>query len=297
MSMKKLLLPLILLFATYCIGQNNGMYTSFGKPLPDWVNSAPIPTNDTYYYKVFKGTGITELEARNQAVAMAFQQADAYTGTRVNVSDIYKALEKGTSIEVMSSTFSIPIYIACEASKKNKDGAWNYWLLCQIATKGNITPLFNRHFDGCNTYTNFGKLKKRYDARAIAASTFIPGMGQMLKGQYGAGCGFLFSELALFCGGTACYFLADKQNDIMTKRGTSYDDYNAAKNKKNTYNIAMYCCFGAGAALHIANMCHAYMCFDKKLAKRLSAFEPAIIPINEYSQPNYALGISWHHDF
>lgn len=138
---------------------------------------------------------------------------------------------------------------------------------------------------------------KKNDKKAIAASTFIPGLGQMLKGQYGAGCGFLFGELALFGGGTACYFLENKQTDIMSKRGISYDDYITAKNNKQTYKIAMYCCFATGAALHIANMCHAYCCRSKRMMRDKVFLEPSIIPINDYANINYALGVKVQYNF
>lgn len=285
---------------------------------PDWFFSAPKPENATYMYVVEHGEGATKREAINLALARVFQSTANHIGSIVSTADITKAINEGTSYEVLAQSMRIPINKVCEFPKQNKDDSWTVYILCQVAKNAYVSPdfepcihctersLYDKRLEEYEKYVKDSidnakrtaeVLQKKSNARAIAASTFIPGVGQMLKGQYGAGCGFLFGELALFGGGTACYFMADKQNDIMTKRGTSYDDYNAAKNKKKTYNIAMYCCFGAGAALHIVNMCHAYMCSDKKLAKGLSAFEPTIIPINEYSQPNYALGISWHHEF
>lgn len=256
---------------------------------PDWVHvQLPTRTNSTYFYQVFTiEDAANRTEAEDKAERMAYQAAAKNQGIYIDAATL--------SIAEMEKKIFLRQRCAYKEVKNDRN---IYHFLYQISESGRTKP----QYDDCDCNdTHLGKQKilervKKSNARAITASTFIPGMGQMLKGQYGAGCGFLLGEIALFGGGTACYFLADKQNDIMIKRGTSYDDYNAAKNKKNTYNIAMYCCFGAGATLHIVNMCHAYMCFDKKLAKRLSAFEPAIIPINEYSQPNYALGISWHHN-
>ena len=121
------------------------------------------------------------------------------------------------------------------------------------------------------------------------ASAFIPGMGQMLKKQGGSGAAFLISEVALFGGGTACYFLGQEQSKIMKSAGTSYDEYVKAKNTKNTLDIAMYCCFGVGAAVHIANMVHAWFVENKNFPGRI-AFVPAIIPVNELSCPSYAMG-------
>ncbi len=285
---------------------------------PDWVFSAPKPENATYLYTVDHGEGATKREAINQALARVFQSTANRIGSVISTADIAKAINEGTSYEVLAQSMRIPVNKVCEFPKQNKDDSWTVYILCQVAKNAYVTPDFepcthctehsfydkrleeyeNFVKDSINQIENTAKmLRKKSNARAIAASTFIPGVGQMLKGQGGAGFGFLFGELVLFGGGTACYFIADKQNNLMMQRDISYDDYIKAKNLKKTYNIAMYCCFGAGAALHIVNMCHAYMCADKKLTKTLSAFEPTIIPINEYSQPNYALGISWHHNF
>lgn len=285
-------------------------------PLPDWVLEKPQRSNTTFYYHVEKGTGETETEARNAAYTQAFMQVALKLGIPLNTEDISEAVANGTNVKLLSQRFTIPMNVVCYCSRKDEAmGGWNYWILCQVPEIGHADNVRFDDFNDCykhDKYIEFQERKeaeaekrrqdslqivKSNNARAIAASSFIPGMGQMLKGQYGAGAGFLIGELALFGSGTACYFLADKQNNLMAQRGISYDEYNNAKNLKKTYNIAMYCCFGAGAALHIVNMCHAYMCFDKKLAKRLSAFEPAIIPTNEYSNTNFAVGVKWHHEF
>ena len=58
---------------------------------------------------------------------------------------------------------------------------------------------------------------------------------------------------------------------------------------KNTLDIAMYAAFGAGVAVHVGNMVHAWVVEDKNLKQNFS-FVPAIIPSNEYSIPSYAYG-------
>ena len=126
------------------------------------------------------------------------------------------------------------------------------------------------------------------NATALVASTFIPGMGQMLKKQGGSGAAFLISELAIFGGGTACYFLGQNQTSIM-KTTSSYEEFKNAKKMKNTYDIAMYSAFGIGAAVHVANMVHAWLVKDKNMPAHIS-FVPALIPTNEYSAPSYAMG-------
>lgn len=277
------------------------------RPIPDWVFERPVRSNQTFYYHVEKATAETEMEARNAAYTQAFMQAALHLGIPLNTEDISTAIQSGQNVTMLSQRFTIPIHVVCYFSRKQADGSgWTFWILCQIAESGAIEPRFD-DFNDCYKFDKFKHMKDvqadaikakkaKSDTRAIVASTFIPGMGQMLKGQYGAGAGFLLGEVALFGGGTAFYFMADKQNKVMTEIGVSYDDYNNAKNLKNSYNIAMYCCFAAGAALHIVNMCHAYFVVDKKL-EPLTAFEPVIIPTYRNAQPSYAVGISWHHQF
>ena len=132
-------------------------------------------------------------------------------------------------------------------------------------------------------------MRKKSNTNAIIASAFIPGTGQMLKGHGGKGAAFLVCELALFGGGTACYFMGQEQLKIMKSTNTTYEQYYQARNKKNTIDIAMFTCFGVGAAVHIGNMVHAWYVKDKKLAQNIT-FAPAIIPTNEYTTPSYAYG-------
>lgn len=131
--------------------------------------------------------------------------------------------------------------------------------------------------------------RKRTDTNALVASLFIPGMGQMLKKRGGSGAAFLVSEVALFGGGTACYFLGQEQLKTMKAAGTSYNSYKEAKDMKGTLDIAMYTCFGVGIAVHIANMVHAWYVKDKHLPISI-AFVPAVIPTNELSTPSFATG-------
>ena len=288
-------------FGTYA--SNNPCDQYEGRPMPDWVMGAtPEPHNSSYYYKVFEGANSDREVARNQAIKKAFQQAMTFISVGVRTDEVFAAIDKeGYDMNVISETFSIPIYFTCEFAKRTPDGTkWIYWILCQIAVRGNIVPQFNTHFSECNTHHIWDKEKEdcmkgitdaenKSNGRALAASTFIPGLGQMLKGQGGSGAAFLISELALFGGGTACYFLGAEQAKIMKAPGTSYSEYQNAKKMKNVYDIVMFSAFGVGAAVHIANMVHAWYVKDKKAPVNFT-FVPAIIPVNELSSPSYAVG-------
>lgn len=278
------------------------------KPIfrPDWVFEAPRPSNGTYVYVVEHGEGNTKREALNQALGRVFQSTANRIGQIISTNEVNKAVQAGTDYEVIARNMKVPINKVCEFPIQDTlTNSWTMYVLCQVAKAGNITPEFEAT-DECTKHTRFEaamikwksdqaaiaaakqKEVQRSNARAIVASTFIPGMGQMLKKQGGSGAAFLISELILFGGGTACHFLGEEQANIM-KTTKDYSEYKNAKNMKNTLDIAMYTAFGVGAAVHIANMVHAWYVKDKHLSKDIT-FTPTIIPTNEYSTPSYAVG-------
>lgn len=139
--------------------------------------------------------------------------------------------------------------------------------------------------------------KKQIDGIALAASFFVPGAGQMYKGEGGKGAGILIGEVALVGGGVTCYFLGKKQLEIMQGRTIEYNAFNTAKKNYETMRIVSYTCYGAAATLYIFNLCHAYLMHPsekEKVKKRLGvggvAFYPAVLPINEFSNSSYAMG-------
>lgn len=265
---------------------------------PDWTFEKPITNNVTFYYHVERATAQNEHEARNLALSQAFMQAAMRVGVAVDIEDINSAITQGTNLSVISERYEIPISIVCAYPEKREDGSVCYWILCQIAKRGGIIPSYE-DFSDCYKFDKYHNIMatingqqqeqiRKSNTRAIVASTFIPGMGQMFKKQGGAGSAFLISELILFGGGTACHFLGEEQAKIM-KTTKDYSEYKNAKNMKNTMNIAMYTAFGVGAAVHIANMVHAWYVKDKNLSKDIT-FIPTIIPTNEYSTSSYAVG-------
>lgn len=301
-------IPFMLLLLAIIAGSNDIYAQAKRRPLPDWVFEKPERSNITFYYHVERGWGETETEARNAAYTQAFMQVALKLGIPLNTEDISEAVASGTNVKLLSQRFTIPMNVACYTSRRDEDtGGWNYWLLCQIPEVGYADRARFDDFNECFKFDKYNEFKEKREAEkerlkqdslrnvrdrnttAILASAFVPGMGQMLKGQYGSGAAFLVSEVALFGGGTACYFLGQEQLKIMKASGTSYADYQNAKKMKNTLDIAMWTCFGVGAVVHISNMVHAWYAKDKKAAVNM-AFAPAIIPTNEFSTPSYAMG-------
>lgn len=306
--MRKYIFVLLALLAAGLFCSDIAAQNKKRPPLPDWVFEKPQRSNNTYYYHVEKGWGETETEARNAAYTQAFMQVALKLGIPLNTEDISEAIASGTNIKMLSQRFTIPMNVACFISRPNEEtGGWNYWLLCQIPEIGYADHARFDDFNECFKHERYNtwqaglaaaaekqrqdslRMVRKSNARALAASTFIPGMGQMLKKQGGSGAAFLLSEVIVFGGGAACYYLGKQQTEKMNSFGISYDEYKSAVNMKNKMNIAMYACFGVGATIHIANMVHAWYVKDKNLPVHV-AFVPAIIPINELSNPSYAMG-------
>lgn len=297
----KRFIPFALLLLFIAVGSSNLYAQPKKRPLPDWIFEKPQRSNTTFYYHVEKGTGETEPEARNAAYTQAFMQVALKLGIPLNTEDISEAIASGTNIRMLSQRFTIPINVVCYISRRNEEqGGWDYWLLCQVPEIGYADNVRFDDFSDCYKADKYKELIAKRDAvekervqasntRAIIASTFIPGLGQLIKGQAGAGTAFLVGELVLFGGGTACHFLGQEQKKILENPNTSYEAYSAAKKTKQAYDIAMYTAFGVGAAVHVVNMVNAWLIKDKHLQGN-TTFAPAIIPINEYSQPTYAMG-------
>ena len=286
-----------------CYSQKQPSFKFEGKPVPNWLmGKTPEPDHYSYYYKVFEGVSTDVDAARNQAIVQAFQQALAFVSTTVNSADVYEAIAKGTSLKVVSETFSIPIYFTCEFYKKLPDDKWHYWMLCQIAIRGNIDPHFNTHFTECNTHNIWDhkrdsviqagiKAQKREDGIALVESFFIPGLGQMMKGSaHGKqswmveGASTLVSEVALFSIGAGCYLGAKKQQRLSNEWGIDYDTYTKAVKQKKALMGTSYAFFGLAVALHGFNMYRAYTLREQKNY----AFYPVIIPTEDQ---NFAYGL------
>lgn len=286
-----------------CYSQKQQSFKFEGKPMPDWViGPTPEPDHYSYYYKVFEGVDKDVEKARNQAIVQAFQQAMAFVSTTVNSADVYEAVAKGTSLKVVSETFSIPIYFTCEFYKKLPDEKWHYWMLCQIAIRGNIDPKFNTHFTECNEHEIWNHKKdsirnleiaalKKEDGFALLESFFVPGLGQMMKGSsYNnkswmiEGASTLASEVVLFSVGVGTYLGAKKQENISKQWGIDIDTYNTALKKKKTLLGTSYAFFGLAIATHGINMYRAYTLRENKKY----TFYPTIISIENQ---NLAYGI------
>lgn len=82
---------------------------SLAQDKPGWIYNKPKPTNNSYLYVIESATGKTELAARNQAFAKVLQSTAMRLGQPINSDEISKAVQNGTTFEVISAQYNIPI--------------------------------------------------------------------------------------------------------------------------------------------------------------------------------------------
>lgn len=119
---------------------------------PNWVRRIPNPTNSTYLYVMESAEGTSEISARNQAFARVFQSTAMRLGQPINSDDINRAVQRGTSFDVISRQYNIPINKVCEYTVFDK-GRYVVYILCQVAKAGNISvqfDQFNNCYEGAN---------------------------------------------------------------------------------------------------------------------------------------------------
>jgi len=307
-------IPLILLLLAMIAGNRELYAQTKRRPLPDWVFEKPQRSNSTFYYHVEKGTGETETEARNAAYTQAFMQVALKLGIPLNTEDISEAVASGTNVKLLSQRFTIPMNVACYTSRRNEEiGGWNYWLLCQIPEVGYADRARFDDFNECFKFEKYEAFQKKKDeeqnkhrqdslrnvrstnGKALAASVFIPGVGQMYKANYTEGALTLAGEGILIGGGVTMLALSKQQKKIMNDAsGTlSYADYTTAKNKYNAFRYTSYGFFGAAAVLYGVNLWRAWACTDKRTNHQM-AFYPTLIP---EQNGNLALGLSMNINF
>ena len=251
---------------------------------PDWLMEKPEASNSTFRYAVITGMGDTQEEALQDAQERIYDNIIGYLGEGFNVTN------KG--ITKKERGYNIPHHTVCTYYEQ-KDDVWYAYLLCQIAINGRTTPHFD-DFRSCNSHKKYRDFIKKKNAGALAASVFVPGLGQMTKRHFGEGLGTLFGEAALIGGGVTMLQLAKPYKTVMDdiSGNVDYDTYMNAKNKYNTFHYVSYGFFGAAAIFYGINLWRAWAC-DYKFKE--VALYPTVIP--DASSLGYAMGVGVNINF
>ncbi|MFA5850271.1 MAG: DUF5683 domain-containing protein [Bacteroidales bacterium] len=155
---------------------------------PKWIYNPPKSGNDTYRYEVEYGTDVTEDKARNKAFLGILQNASNSLGIRFDSKAVNDAILKGKDMETISVENDIPIHKVCEFVERI-DYLYTVYILCQVAKKGNIEPIFDE-FRACDKIGN--------NTPALWRSALVPGWGQFYNNKTGRGVAILASEAILF---------------------------------------------------------------------------------------------------
>ncbi len=236
---------------------------------PTWMNELPRAGNSTILYVCESGEGSTLTDATNQAIARVMQNTAMRLGQPFDAQQVNKSLQNGTSVEVLSRQYNIPIRKVDDYATRLRDGTYRVWVLCQVAATGNLQP----------QWEEMRRTGEVSNGMALLKSVFIPGLGQMGKGYVGEGIATLTAEVALVGVGVGCYYLAQDDLNTMRSARVSYADFDAAQQRYNTLRTTSYIAWGTAGALYLFNLARAT--FAQPRIKRDVAFVPSLI-----SSPN-----------
>ncbi len=264
--MKKILfLVIIVLLSVSAFAQNRQQIR------PDWLLKKPEAGNDTYEYVIEHGVGLTEKDALDEAINRVHQYYIHRLGQKIESSQ--------EGVTAQTETYAIPFKKVCEYTEKDKDGTFTVYVLCQVAVRGNVTPVFDEYYS-CNSIGEYKNFMHKKNVSAIVASIFMPGAGQMVKRHYGSGVLTLLGEVVFVGGAVGSYFYAQNQLSIMRNYDVSLTDFNAAKKNYGICRIANIACLSAAGALYVYSLIRTGTMKYKFKNDHLS-FAPVLIPTEQ----------------
>ena len=131
------------------------------KFIPDWVLTTPTASNQTFRYVVESGEGATEREAENMALARVYQNVANATGQPISSAEINQALQTGSTFEVIEKKMRIPMIKLCTFPFRQNNDTYKVFVLYQVASAGNVTPMFDSYND-CMAHTFYDKQLAHY---------------------------------------------------------------------------------------------------------------------------------------
>lgn len=224
--------------------------TAAAQSRPAWTVKLPKADNNTYIYVCENAISGQEIDARNQAIARVFQSTAMRLGVPFDSQKVFEAVQSGTDLTLISKQYNIPIYKVCEYTERIGTN-YKVYVLCQVATAGNVYPQFDYSFNGCSDDNRYST------GTALLSSALLPGLGQIGKHHYGEGVATLVGELLLAGGATATYFMGRNELESIGSGTLGYDEYTAAAKRYNTLRTSNQLLWGAAAALYVFNLYRA----------------------------------------
>lgn len=254
--------------------------------LPDWTKNKPTTSDYHMDYEVGIGVGNNYSEAEKNAYLDIMKKLISRCSLSVSTSEIMQAVNDGKLFTTINKDLNLPpIREVCSQTEILPDKKIRVYLLYQVPRDGSIInpQQYYEEFKDCNKISQFS------NGKALAASFFIPGAGQMIKRRYAEGTFTLLGELVLVGGGVGTYFIGQKQLDIMKDKKVTYETFTSAQSTYKTMRIVSYSCYGVAAALYIFNLYRAYTATPRP--KRAFTFYPALIPADN-STMSYGVGMA-----
>lgn len=280
MKIKKILSFLLLCCTSYICAQE-----------PDWVHrQLPTPTNDTYFYQVI---AIDNAQSLSQAQELAKQQAMDYG---------IKYKKNWVNVQSLQSTedeLRIAINLACPPYIEDSNGKTIYYFLYQIS-KGTSIPQFEICDCGSTKLKDIREQQEKdlrtrairqIQKRAIPASVFVPGVGQMVKGQYLKGGLVLGGEVVGIAGIITSFSMVSSYDRLIQqdpKHAVQYADF------ADSWQNVGYGFIGLAAAVYIYNLIDVIVVrpSDSAINKQLENL--TFLPQFDINNQSIALAIQWN---
>jgi len=246
------------------------------------MKELPLPGNNTYIYVKEAGQDSTPTAALNRALVHVFESTAKRMGKDFDPKVAFDQLQGGTNYEDLVKNYGVPVNLVDHYQYKEKDGTYWAYVLCQVSASKDVPPVWDR---GKNIDMN-------YNWTCLFRS-IVPGIGQMSKGYTGEGVLTLTSEVLLVGGAVGCYFLAERQYDILdpSNYGTQADygsqAYNDARTKYNTLRNTQSFLWGAAGALYVFNLVRAFTLEPKSTTNLV--FTPSIMSTPYTTAPTVGL--------
>lgn len=183
---------------------------------PTWINKAPNIKGD-FYFKVVQGTGNTSKEAKTDAVNSLISQLTASQGVSVSgQTDVKIEYSSGSNGEYKERNNQISNYTIISGDKKvafsiqdeyQKNG--EYYYLVEISNNPESPQFKNLVFTS------------NYNPLYGLPSVVVPGLGQILKGDYKKGLIFFGAEMGTLAiiVGVIPYVASNFSTDDMSLEG------------------------------------------------------------------------------
>ena len=238
---------------------------------PDWLLKKPEAGNSTYEYVVEHGMGLTEKDALDEAINRIHQYYTRRLGQKIESTQ--------NGVELQNESYTIPFKKVCEYTEKEKDGTFIVYVLCQVAVRGDMAPVFDE-FYSCNSIGEYKNFMHKKNVSAIVASVFVPGAGQMVKRHYGSGVLTLLGEVVFVGGAVSSYFIAQNQLSIMRNYDVTLNDFNTAKKTYGICRKVHIATLSAAGALYVYSLIRTGTMKYKFKNDNLS-FAPVLIPTEQ----------------